>query len=332
MSSVPRRLARGALAVSLLCVAAAAQADVFRPAYLELRERGEGAYDVLWKVPARGDGMRLAASVRFPEGTALRTPPRGHFEGGAYVERWTVERPGGLVGETVSIDGITSGVTDVLVRVERQDGTSQVERLLPTRPAFTVLPPAGLGEVAWSYLVLGVEHILGGVDHLLFVLALLLIVRGGWRDLSRRSRPSRSRTASRSRLATLGLVPVPQPPVEAVIALSIVFVAAETVHAPARPARAHGARTVDRGVQLRAAARPRLRGRALGGGAPADGDPARAALLQRRGRARAARLRRRGAGRSARFWSASGSSPRAGCSGSRPTPSAASRCSGCSSA
>jgi hydrogenase/urease accessory protein HupE len=154
------------------------------------------------------------------------TPPQGRFVPGAYVERWRVSRPGGLAGQSLRIDGIAGGVTDVIVRVERKDGTSQVERLLPAEPQFVVAAPAGTAAVAWSYLVLGVEHILGGIDHLLFVLALLLIVRGAKRIFFTIT----AFTAAHSITliaATLGWVHVPGPPVEAMIALSIVFVAAE---------------------------------------------------------------------------------------------------------
>ncbi|MEB2345316.1 MAG: HupE/UreJ family protein [Deltaproteobacteria bacterium] len=223
-----RRLGAACL-VALACWAAPARADVFRPAYLELREAGAGRYDVLWKVPAQGESLRLAAEVRFPEGTVETSRAPALFAAGAHVERWRIERPGGLVGETVRIDGIAGGATDVLVRVERADGTSQVERLLPERPQFTVTEPAGLGEVARSYLVLGVEHILGGVDHLLFVLALLLLVRGGRRIVATVTAFTVAHSLTLV-AATLGWVRVPTAPVEAVIALSIVFVAAEGVH------------------------------------------------------------------------------------------------------
>jgi len=182
----------------------------------------------MWKVPAQGES-RLAVEVRFPEGTTLVTRPHGVFSDTAYVERWQVGHKGGLAGQTLSIDGIASGVTDVIVRVERQDGTSQVERLLPQRPQFTVKGATGTAEVARSYLLLGVEHILGGVDHLLFVLALLLIVHGAKRIVATIT----AFTVAHSMTlvaATLGWVHVPGPPVEAMIALSIVFVATEVVN------------------------------------------------------------------------------------------------------
>jgi hydrogenase/urease accessory protein HupE len=219
---------RGLVALLLACLACAAQADVFRPAYLELREAGAGRYDVMWKVPAQGDA-RLAVEVVFPPGTTKVAPPRGLFSGGAYVERWQVSRPGGLAGQTLAIDGIAGGVTDVIVRVERSDGTSQLEHLLPQRPQFTVKGTTGTAQIAWSYLVLGVQHILGGVDHLLFVLALLLIVRGGRRIVATITAFTLAHSLTLA-AATLGWVHVPGPPVEAMIALSIVFVAAEVVH------------------------------------------------------------------------------------------------------
>jgi hydrogenase/urease accessory protein HupE len=215
-------------ALLLACLAWAAHADVFRPAYLELREAGQGRYDVMWKVPAQADA-RLAVEVVFPPGTTQLAPPQGLYSGGAYVERRQVSRPDGLAGQTLAIDGIAGGVTDVIVRVERQDGSSQVERLLPQRPQFTVRGATGTAQIAWSYLVLGVEHILGGIDHLLFVLALLLIVRGSRRIVATITAFTVAHSLTLV-AATLGWVHVPGPPVEAMIALSIVFVAAEVVH------------------------------------------------------------------------------------------------------
>jgi len=167
--------------------------------------------------------------VVFPLGTTQLERSQGLYSGGAYVERWRVSRPGGLAGQTLAIDGIAGGVTDVIVRVERRDGTSQVERLLPQRPQFTVKAATSTAQIARSYLVLGIQHILGGVDHLLFVLALLLIVRGSRRIVATITAFTLAHSLTLV-AATLGWVHVPGPPVEAMIALSIVFVAAEVVH------------------------------------------------------------------------------------------------------
>jgi hydrogenase/urease accessory protein HupE len=216
------------VALLLSGLACAAHADIFRPAYLEIREAGNDRYEVMWKVPMLGDS-RLAVDLRFPEGTTSITDPQGQIGDGAFVERWTIQRAGGLAGQTMSIDGIAGGVTDVIVRIERLDGTSQVEHLLPQRPEFVIQGTTGNWQVAGSYLVLGIEHILGGIDHLLFVLALLLIVRGARRIILTITAFTVAHSITLV-AATLGWVTVPGPPVEAIIALSIVFVAAEAVH------------------------------------------------------------------------------------------------------
>lgn len=218
-----------ALTIFILALTGTAAADIFQPAYLEIRETGGDQYDVLWKVPALGDNQRLAAYVRFPDGTENITEPNPFISNGAWVERWKIRHDGGLVGKTVSIEGSASGVSDIIARVERLDGSSQVERLEIGAPTFEVRPPAGTGEIAWSYTVLGVEHILGGIDHLLFVLALLLIVRGGKRIVATITAFTIAHSITLV-AATVGLLQVPGPPVEAIIALSIVFVAAEVIH------------------------------------------------------------------------------------------------------
>jgi hydrogenase/urease accessory protein HupE len=203
-------------------------ADVFRPAYLELRQKDAETFDVTWKVPAQGGTLRLAIHVVFPAGTVNVSEPRGSFLADGFIERWTVRRPGGLAGQTIRIDGLPGSITDVLARVERDDGTAQIARLLPARPAFVVESPADASGVAWTYLVLGIEHILSGIDHLLYILALLFLVKGWRRIVATMSAFTATHSLTLS-AAALGWVHVPQPPVEACIALSIVFVAREIV-------------------------------------------------------------------------------------------------------
>jgi hypothetical protein len=199
-----------------------------RPAYLELREVEGGVYDVLWKVPARGEDLRLAIYVAFPAGTEEVSEPRAQFAGGAYLERWRVKRPGGFSGQEVRIDGLSSTKIDVLVRVTGLDGVTQTLRATPDAPAVVVEAAASGLRVAWVYLVLGVEHILLGIDHLLFVLVLVMLV-SGWKRLVGTVTAFTVAHSITLALATLGFVHVPGPPVEACIALSIVFVAAEVV-------------------------------------------------------------------------------------------------------
>ena len=220
---------RAAFVVLFIGLAAPARADVFAPAYLELRELGQDRYAVLWKVPAVGSERQPSASVQFPDQTQTISAPRVTAQDGVWTQRWDIQFAGGLAGQTIAIQGLGASVTEVIARVERLDGTSQVETLPSERPDFTVAVPAGTGAVAWSYLTLGVEHILGGVDHLLFVLALLLIVRGTRRIIATITAFTVAHSVTLA-AATLGWLHVPGPPVEALIALSIVFVAGEVIH------------------------------------------------------------------------------------------------------
>ncbi len=213
----------------------------------------------------RRSAMRgSAVQVRFPSGTVQVTPPRGVFADGAYVERWQVQRDGGFAGAQLHIDGIAAGVTDVIVRIEHADGTSQVERLLAAASRLSSLRGrTTAGEVAWSYLVLGVHHILGGVDHLLFVLGLLLIVRGGKRIVAHRHRIHRCTQhhagCGDARLgARAGSAGRSDDRAQHRVRGS--GSGART----ARPPGTHGARAVGRRVHLRPAARLRFRRRTGG--------------------------------------------------------------------
>ena len=85
-----------------------AQADELRPGYLELRQTASDTYGLLFKIPALGDDLRLAIYVNLPKGTNDVTPPRAGFNGGAYTERRTIRRNGGLTGQTIAIEGLSS--------------------------------------------------------------------------------------------------------------------------------------------------------------------------------------------------------------------------------
>lgn len=215
-----------ALLCLLLCAPLAAHE--VRPAYLRIQQNTADIFDVLWRVPARGE-MRLGIYVGLPEHCASGGETLSWLEGGNHVERWQVQCAGGLVGHEISILGMSSTVIDALARFERLDGTTQVERLTPARPRFELTASESVGQVVSTYTMLGVEHILLGIDHLLFVFALLMLVPGRrmllWTITSFTLAHSLTLAA-----ATLGWVNVPQKPVEAVIALSILFVAMEIVH------------------------------------------------------------------------------------------------------
>jgi hypothetical protein len=210
-------------------VTAGVQAHEVRPGYLAVRQTGAENFDVQWRVPAKGD-LRLSLHARLPENCRELVPRSSHFGGGAHTERWSVACTGGLTGRTIAIDGLNATLTDVLVRLERSDGTTQVTRLSPAEPSFVVETAPSAIDVAGTYLGLGVEHILLGIDHLLFVLALLILVEGRRRLVGTITAFTLAHSLTLA-AATLGFVNIPQTPVEAIIALSIVFVAGEIVHA-----------------------------------------------------------------------------------------------------
>jgi hydrogenase/urease accessory protein HupE len=208
----------------------AAQADEIRPGYLELRQTTAETYDLLFKIPALGEEGRLALYVNLPDGVQDVTPPRAVFTGGAYVERRTIRSRGGLVGRTIAIDGLAGTVTDVLVRVQDLAGTTQTERLAPTRTSFVVQAAPSAVDVAVIYLRLGFEHILRSVDHLLFVLGLLWLVRG-WRRVVATITAFTIAHSLTLAAATLSVINVPAAPLNAMIALSILFLGVEVARA-----------------------------------------------------------------------------------------------------
>jgi hydrogenase/urease accessory protein HupE len=215
--------------IALLAVALPVAADEFRPAYLQLKQLDDTTYDVLWKVPALDASTTLRLKPVFPQGTRQLSRPVGSFANNATVLRWRVAADGGLVGKAIMFPDLPGSRVDVLVRVERADGTEQLGRVLPVEPRFEVTASPGHFEVIKTYTVLGIGHILLGFDHLLFVLALLLIVDGTRRLIATITAFTVAHSITLA-LATMGVVHVPGPPVEALIALSIVFVAGEIIH------------------------------------------------------------------------------------------------------
>ena len=212
--------------IILLFSVAAAHADEYRPAYLELTQTNESTFDMLWKVPAKGQRKRLSLYVVLPADVNTVSDVRSAFIGGAYIERSTISRPGGLAGVEISIKGLERFSTDALVRIQRLDGTSETARLNSTTTSFFVKGAPQFWGVVNTYLVFGIEHILNGFDHLLFV-ACLIFVAGTWRRILVTITGFTLAHSITLTLAGLELVRLPIPPIEATIALSIIFLARE---------------------------------------------------------------------------------------------------------
>lgn len=218
----------GLLLLTVLAWPGLVPAHEVRPAYLRIQQLSDSDFDTVWRVPARGE-LRLAIYPEMPEHCKASAGPLTWTDGSVYVDEASYSCPGGLVGHEVRISGLNNVMTDALARFERLDGTTQVARLTPAANAFVVTESEDWWQVVRTYFALGVEHILLGIDHLLFVLALLLLVPNVrmlvWTVTAFTVAHSVTLAA-----ATLGFVSVPQQPVEAVIALSILFVAMEIVH------------------------------------------------------------------------------------------------------
>jgi len=211
--------------LAALAFAPAAMAHEIRPAYLEIREIEPQVYDFLWKTPARGE-MRLALNIIQPKDCTNASEPRSTMVGGAVIERWRANCAGGIVAKPIEIENLSHTLTDVIVRFEPLDGSPKTLRVRPDDPYAVIPDKQPWTEVATTYFVLGVEHILLGFDHLMFVLALLLLVR----DTKRLIGAITAFTVAHSLTlagTTFGWVKLASAPVEATIALSIMFVAVE---------------------------------------------------------------------------------------------------------
>ncbi len=217
---------RAVLILLVALVPALARAHELRPAYLQVLETSPGNYDVTWKTPRAGD-LRLALDPDFGPDAMIVSPVRTEEPPGACVRRWSMSAPA-LPGSTLAIRGLDGTMTDCLVRADFLDGRSVSLRLTHSAPSAVIPEAQGATGVAAAYGLLGLEHILMGFDHLLFVLALILITSGGWKLVQTVTAFTLAHGLTLT-AATLGWVHVPPPPVEAVIALSIVFVARELV-------------------------------------------------------------------------------------------------------
>jgi hydrogenase/urease accessory protein HupE len=225
-----RRLTLAVLAAALsICVAGSGFAHEVRPAYLELVEDEPDTFTVLFKTPMLGD-LRLALSVAFSGPVDPITPVVSRASGDALVQTWRARTSRPLRGQELRIVGLEHTISDALVRVTFLDGRSWLHRMTPAAPLVTIPVAQGWSDVAATYLGLGVEHILLGFDHLLFVLGLILIT-ANTRQLVTAITAFTAAHSITLAAATLGIVHVPPKPVEACIALSIAFLAAEILRA-----------------------------------------------------------------------------------------------------
>jgi hydrogenase/urease accessory protein HupE len=205
-----------------------AQAHDSRPAYLEINETAPGRYEVLWRTPINA-GMRLPVVLKFPDDTRnISAPSLKEFTGLLLERRWIDAGNNGLAGKRIEFVGLQATITDVLVRVQALDGAHTTTLVHPSQPWVEIASSQGIAGVAAAYLMHGFEHIMFGTDHLLFVLGLMLMVRDRWMLLKTITAFTLAHSITLA-AATLGYVHVPSPPLEAGIALSIMFVGVEVL-------------------------------------------------------------------------------------------------------
>lgn len=202
-------------------------ADDMRPASLSVTQLQGDELLVKWKVPARGS-QRLSLDVVFDATTINVTRPRTELVDGAFLQEWTVSRPGGLQGLGIRIHGLVSNSSDVLLRIVDTDDHVITALLNVDEPSFTVESEtaAKASNTILAYIVLGIEHILIGLDHLLFV-ACLVYLCDSFRKMLWTITGFTVAHSITLIMAAVGMVSIPIAPVEAVIALSIVFLAVE---------------------------------------------------------------------------------------------------------
>jgi hydrogenase/urease accessory protein HupE len=234
-----RLLIAAAVAVALVAALAsprAAHAHAFAPSLLQLDEISADQIDVSWKQPTvRVQGSQLRPVL--PPACAGVGDPIVREAGTGVRATWQIRCPDGLAGKTVGVEGIASSQADVLLRITLLDGRKLRQVLTATAPTFEIRAGSGRSGVFRDYARLGVQHILTGWDHLLFVLGLVLLVGWGSSLLWTVTSFTLGHSVTLA-LASLDLVHVPQPPIEAAIALSIYFLAVELTR------RRAGARTL----------------------------------------------------------------------------------------
>jgi len=217
-----------ALTACLLLAVSVAMAHESRPAYLEVKETAPGQFDLLWRTPVVA-GMRLPVVVKLPDDVKNLREPNVQELADSFVERrWIDAGSKGLAGKRIEFPGLQLTITDVLVRVEMLDGRKWTAIIHPSQSWVEITAAQTRVQVMGTFILQGIRHILFGADHLLFVLGLLLIVKDRWMLLKTITAFTVAHSITLA-IATLGYAEAPMLPLNAAIALSILFLGPEIV-------------------------------------------------------------------------------------------------------
>ena len=209
-------------------------AHALSPALLALRETSPGTFAVTWKIPTL---RMLGADLRplLPSTCPAVGQPSLDETIESLTTTWTIEcGSGGIVGTTIGVDGLGVAKTDALLHLELADGRAIDTVLRVGTPTFVVPERDTALAVAHRYVGLGIDHILSGYDHLLFVFGLLLLATD-WRRLVATITAFTLGHSVTLTLAVLDVARVPPAPVEVLIAFSIFVLAVELARFDAGP-------------------------------------------------------------------------------------------------
>lgn len=215
------------LAICFLLICAPARADEMRPAYLEFTQASETQWQTFWKVPAKS-GLGPQSEPILPNGCEITGETIREVHNLAVLSKASVTCAGSVLGKDIGVSNIKSSQTEIFVRVAPIGSAVQSLRLDIDKPIAQIKAKASKWQVAQSYFVIGVEHIVTGYDHLLFVCCLVLLLLNAWQI----AKAATAFTIAHSITligTTFGLIGLPQRPVEALIALSIIFMAVEII-------------------------------------------------------------------------------------------------------
>lgn len=222
-----RLVALAAVVLAQMLTAVGVGAHESRPAYLSITEKAPGRYEILWRTPQLS-GMPLPVRLALPEDARDVSEPSVRDLGDSLLHSRHIEIAGGIRGQRIDFVGLQGTITDVLVRVQLLDGATTTSLVRPPRPWVEIAAARGKGATALTFLAQGIEHILLGIDHLLFVFGLLLIVRSPWMLFKTITAFTVAHSITLA-LATFGVIHLPTLPLNAAIALSILFLGPEIV-------------------------------------------------------------------------------------------------------
>jgi hypothetical protein len=202
-------------------------ADDMRPASLTIEAINDSSYEISWLVPTK-NGVRPPLSVEFDGTSTPLTPKRTLQQNNTSREYWRIENKQNLLGSTITIVGLKGSTYEVLLRIIDQQKHTITAVLNTEQPDYTIpdIKTIKADNTVITYVALGIEHILIGLDHLLFV-ACLVYISGTRKKLLLTITGFTVAHSITLILAATNVLTIPIPPVEAVIALSIVFLAWE---------------------------------------------------------------------------------------------------------